>query len=231
MAPDSANIKVCDFDCADLEFTDAQLAALTRMHSHEVIERVPGFRWWSVDDSRKMSLPVNICGHVQRAWDFYCSIRFGIQMGNVGLGIGTGGIGAPGILTTDKYCGESPHPVRYPSANGYSHMTLDADSAQWPYHDNQFGCVIFDHSFEHLANQETAVREAYRIIKPQGAVCILQPCMAYNRRGTIDPTHTTEWAADQFLEWVTGLNLDNAKILTHNLIQTEFSFETVIQKQ
>lgn len=216
-----------------LAFTDAQLGMLTQNISHEVIERVPGFRWWECAEDRKMNRSPNICGYVQRAWDFYWSIKLGIETGSVCVGIGTGAVGAPGVVTTDKYCGESPHLGRYPNPNAYSMLTLDADQP-WPFHTATLGGVIMDHSFEHFHNQTLALQEAYRCIKPGGAVCILQPCMAYNGRGTIDPTHTTEWAADAFLAHLESLlaqpEFEGARIIAHNLIDTAFSFDTVIQK-
>lgn len=220
------------FDREPLAFTDAQLANLTKNISHQVIELIPGFHWWEVGAERKMNRPVNICGHVQRAWDFYWSIRLGIQTGNIVLGIGTGGVGAPGMFTTDKFCGESPHEIRYPSANAHSHATLDADG-DWPYHDGKFGGVVFNHSFEHLHKQAWALREALRVTRSGGYVCILQPCMAFNEPGTIDPTHTKEWAADEFYDFLQTDNAgkDTFDIVTHNMIDTAFSFETVLRKR
>ncbi|HUT04292.1 MAG TPA: class I SAM-dependent methyltransferase [bacterium] len=43
------------------------------------------------------------------------------------------------------------------------------------YEDNQFDLVIFSHSLEHLADPMRALREARRIIAPQGAVVISVP--------------------------------------------------------
>lgn len=231
---DTANIRVSEhFDHAPLIFDDVQLAAMTANISGEVIRYVPGFRWWECDERRRMNIPNNYCGHVQRAWNFYWSIRLGCQVGNVVLGIGCGGVGAPGELPTDKFCGVSPHLGRYSDTYAHSHMTMDAD-AEWPFHDNKFGGVVFNHSFEHLANQDHALREALRVTRQGGAVCILQPCMAYNRRGTIDPTHTQEWGADAFLRHVVALcnagTLGAVRVITHNILDTAFSFETVLEK-
>lgn len=213
-----------------LLFNDKALGIMTREISAHEIKIVPGFRYWQGGGSQKMSRSENQCGYYQRAWEFYWCIRLGLQTGNACVGIGTGAVNAPGQLTTDKFCGESPHLVRYPSPNAYSHMTLDADAIPWPFHSDKMGGVIFNHSFEHLDSQEVALREAYRITKPGGCVCILMPDVTYCGRGRVDPTHTDEWAADQFLEWVQSLHLPYAKVVAHNTLQTDFSFDTVIRK-
>jgi SAM-dependent methyltransferase len=229
----TAHRRIDNFDHADLPYTEEQLRNMVRRIADNVMDHVPLLRWWAIDDRRKMNRPDNVCGYVQRAWDFYWSIRLGIHECNIVLGVGTGGIGAPCMLTTDKYCGTSPNLERYPNPNGYPHMFLDADAAQWPFYDSQFGGVLFNHSFEHLANQQTALEEALRITKPGGCVCILQPCMAFNARGTIDPTHTTEWSADAFIDWVLGTESIEKRctVVTHNLLDTAFSFETVLRKR
>lgn len=219
-----------EFMAIPLAFDDKVLGEMTRMISHEAIEHVPGFRYWDCDERRSMSRPDNIVGYIQRAWEFYWAIRLGVMTGNVCVSIGSGSVNAPATLTTDKYCGESPHAVRYPHPNAFSHMTVDADG-MLPFHSNTLGGVIFNHSFEHIEDQAYALSEAYRVIRPQGAICICQPCMAFNLRGTIDPTHTTEWSADEFYRYLTeGVQLPDARIVSHNMMRTDFSFETVIVK-
>jgi len=134
-----------------------------------------------------MSRPENICGYVQRAWEFYHAIKYGVQVGGIVLGLGTGGVGAPSMLTTDKFCGESPHPIRYQNPNGNSHMRLDADTEPWPFFEEKFNAVLSNHFFEHASNQEAVLRESLRVVKHGGIVAILQPDMTFSQRGSIDP--------------------------------------------
>ena len=60
----------------------------------------------------------NICGHQQRAVDFYWAIRQCVMGCGVGLAVGSGGIGSPGCITTDKFnAGESPDITHYKDSN------------------------------------------------------------------------------------------------------------------
>ena len=224
-----------------LTFDDQELGQLVALYSDEAIKHVPGLRYWALGEDRQMNRSPNICGHQQRAWEFYWCLRVLQESKGISLGIGTGGIGAPGMITTDKFnAGETPHAVRYPHGNGNSHMRLDADEVPWSFFDNKFGAVIFNHSFEHLANQFVALSQALRVTKQGGYVCILQPDMTYSKRGSIDPTHTTEWCADLFVDWLRGIqaalkeghdeNTQGFTILEHNTLDNAFSFDTVLQK-
>lgn len=215
-----------------LMFSDDELAMMCRNYSAAEIKHIPGFKYWDCPTEHRMSQSHNICGHQQRAWEFYWALRT-LQEGiGCSVGIGTGGIGAPAMLTTDKYNeGETPHAVRYPGGNQNSDMYLDADITPWPFKSSKIGCVIFNHSFEHLADQEAALKEAVRVTRSGGYVCILMPDMTYSKRGSIDPTHTIEWSADLFLEWLNSLEFkDQFSVLAHNTLLNDFSFDTVLRK-
>lgn len=218
-------------DKQPLIFSDAQLHMMLERHELGALSTVPGLQYWCVGENRKMSLSENITGYVQRAWEYYWSIRLGVQTGNVCLGIGTGSVGAPGLLPTDKFNGTSPDPTRYPAPNENSHMQLDADELPWQFFSNKFGGVIFNHSFEHLLYQDKVLKEALRITIVGGCVCILQPDMSKNARGSIDPTHTHEWSGDEFYAWLHDVSkFPNIEIVAHNTLDNDFSFDTVIKK-
>ncbi len=149
------------------------------------------------------------------------------------LGVGSGAVGAPGELTTDKFNEkESPHPERYPGGNESSMLRLDADIIPWPFFDNQFGAVIMNHSFEHFNDQEAALNEALRVTHSPGYVCILMPDMTFHVRDKIDPTHTTEWAADTFLDWLEKKTWKHVfDVVEHNTLDNSFSFNTTLRKK
>jgi len=242
---DTSEIRIdkLDKEQAALLFDERSLALMTSQHSDPVIIKVPGFKYWAMGERCKMSLPVNDCGYQQRAWEFYWTIRCGVTYGQICLGIGTGSVGSPSQITTDKFnSGEMPDPVRYAGGNGDSHMRLDADKTPWPFFDQKFAAVIFNHSFEHLADQAGAIREALRVTKHDGMVGIIQPDMSFNARGSIDPTHITEWSADAFLDWTFPLGdgerqmnaeLDWPKydVYMHNTLDNDFSFDTILQRK
>jgi len=200
--------------------------------ANDVIKHVPGFQYWALGEERKMSSgDTNQCGRQQRAWDFYWAIRQGTQHGGICLGIGSGSIRAPSTLMTDKFNGTSPNSERYPSPNGNSTMHLDVDKIPWPFFDKQFCAVISNHSFEHFNRQPEVLREAFRVLRPGGCVCLLQPDMTFCGKGNVDPTHTREHYGDGFLSWITEeLDLPEFEIVCHNTLDNSFSFDTVLRK-
>ena len=214
----------------DLQFSDYQLRLMTRPHCEHTAEVVPGLRYWAMDEHRKMSRPDNVCGNQQRAFEFYWCLR-ALEMGRPALSVGAGAIGASNSLTTHKYCGRPPENDggRYGAGYGFSCMEIDADE-MWPFHDKQFGAVFFNHSFEHLNEQGRALREALRVLVPGGYACVLQPDMTFMRRGDIDPTHTTEWAADAFWQYLREMRREAGgfDVHAHNTLDNDFSFDTVL---
>lgn len=229
---DTANIKIDHFDRAPLMYDDKVLAYLTRHFSDAEILKVPGFRYWELGEERKMDRPDNICGYQQRAFEFYWSTRCAAQEGLIMLGVGTGSIGAPGMLTTDLFNGESPHRERYPSNNGFSHLKADAQDLS-TFYPCKFAGVVANHVIEHLQDTEKAVREWLRVTRPGGYVCIIQPDMAFNGRGTIDPTHVNERSADEFYRELVAWGLVDTQIsalVEHNTLDNAFSFNTVLRK-
>ena len=219
-------------DLPALDFTEEQLAKMTRNHENSVISYVPGFRYWACGEGRKMNQSDNFCGHQQRAFEFYWALR-ALQDCAPAVSVGAGAIGAPNTITTDKYNGRPPENDggRYGAGYGFSCMEMDADEV-WPFHDKQFGAVFFNHSFEHLRDQSSALAEALRVLKTDGWVCIIMPDMTYSGRGCIDPTHTREWSGDEFLAWLREGNSEWAPFVveTHNTLDNAFSFDTVLRR-
>jgi len=187
---------------------------------------VPGFRYWEMDDMRRMSQPDNLCGYQQRAWDFYWSIHTCVLQGRLALGIGTSNCASPGCLATDKYYGTHPTYGSYL----YPHMALDADSIPYPFFDAKFGAVIANHSIEHLGDPAACLREWWRLLMPDGYICIITPDMAYNLRGKIDSTHICEFSSHEFFRMVESLELPNAQWVAFNTLNNDFSFDAVLRK-
>lgn len=225
---DSSKIRIDSSDKASLRYNSAELYLLTKNCSDEVITHVPGFRYWEMSDVRKMSISDNKCGYQQRAFDFYWTIREGTQRGRIFLGIGTSTSIGPSTLGTDKFCGVSPDTRRYPE-QGYPHMQLDADEPL-PFFDEQFGGVIANHVFEHLRDQAQALREFLRVTKKEGVVCIVMPDATHCSRGCVDPTHTREFSADEFINWIKTIELPSYEVIEHNTFDNDFSFNTVLRR-
>jgi len=225
------NTQIVKPEYSDLPFSDEFILQLTERTCRTAIENVPGLRYYDMPETRKMNRPDNICGHQQRAWEFYWAIRASFEnCGKPLLGIGTGSIQAPFMLTTDKYCGESPDSSRY-GINGYSAMRLDADNVPYSFYDGAFSAVIANHAFEHLKFQKEALFEWFRLTCSGGYICILMPDMNYMERGTIDPTHTREFDSDEFYKFAeVELALPPHVVVEHNTLDNAFSFNTVFRK-
>lgn len=218
-----------------LPIDDSLIQALCNKHCHDMISRVPSAAYWALAENRKMCYSDNICGYQQRAFDVYWCLRALFDHGAICLSVGAGAIGAPNCLTTDKFNGSPPPEKnnRYgaPGAEyGYSSLYLDADEP-WPFFDRQFGAVMMNHSFEHFNKQEYALREAIRVTKSGGYVCIIMPDMTFMARGSIDATHTTEWTADDFYYFLvdTVIKGNLCTLEEHNTFDNAFSFNTVLK--
>lgn len=233
-AVDTNSIVVDKANKHPLRYVDAELALMTANWADTVILHVPGFLYWEIGEERKMDRPDNLCGAQQRAFDFYWQIRCCVQKGLVGLGIGTATLSGPGVLGSDKFCGESPMPERYPEPQGYPHMRLDADAIPYPFFDKQFGSVHANHVIEHLQDPEASLREWLRVVLDGGMVCIVTPDMSYSNRGSVDPTHTFEYSADQFHGLLDGEWRARCpypfEIVEFNTFDNAFSFNAVLRK-
>lgn len=216
-----------------LRYDDAELTRLTEAWSQDPIKEVPGFRYWEMEERKRcMCYPENRTGDQQRAFDFYWQIRFGTQMGHIGLGIGTTTQIGPACLGTDKNCGVSPHIRRYGPEYGYPHMMVDADKP-FPFYDDQFNFVMCNHVIEHMADPTFTINEMLRVTRPGGIVGIITPDMAYNERGMIDPTHTHEFSSDAFIQMLTDDSTvvwEPFEIIAHNTLDNRFSFDSVLRK-
>jgi len=224
----SSTTVIDNFDKQPLRYDDAELREITRDCSAEVIDYVPGFRYWEMDArARKMDHPDNLTGYQQRAFDFYWTIRHGTQRGKIFLGLGTSNTIPPSSLGTDKFCGVPPH-ASYGPEYGYPHLRADADE-ELPFFTGVFAGVTANHVFEHLGCQEKALREMFRVTASGGYICMVLPDMTYMEKGTIDPTHHREFTADEFWAWMTGLKLPNYEVIEFNTFDNGFSFNVVLR--
>lgn len=217
---------------------DCILSRMGDRWSNPVIDFCPGYRYWEMDESRKMSRPVNSCGHQQRAFDFYWTCRTALA-GGITLGIGTNSVMGPGVFGTDLFMsGETPHEGRYGVFKTSAHMRMDAQDI-YPFVDKIFQCVMSNHVIEHLDRPWFAVAEMLRVVEVGGYVCLITPDMAYNDRPVagkknsgIDPTHKYEFAADQFFEELHDrLEIfPSFKVTEFNTLCNDFSFNVVLQR-
>jgi len=213
---------------AELPFSDAQLRAMIANCSEYVIDRVPRLEYWECGENRKMCYPDNITGCVQRAFDFYWTIRHGVARGKIFYAPGAGGIVGPATFCSDRLCGEHSNPD-HAGRYGNVHMQHDENNPL-PFFDGLFAGVTANHVLEHLLNQEQAVHEWLRITEVTGYVCIVMPDITHNPRGHLDPTHTREFSADEFYEWLTALSLPAYKIVEFNTFDNNFSYNVVLQR-
>jgi len=235
---DSSTIVIGNpFEFPPLVYSEEELQRMTLECASDVLNSVPGFKYWALCDDRKMDRPNNICGHQQRAFDFYWSIRCGVQRGKLTLGIGTGSCISPGQFGIDRFCGlmeEADNKDCYPEYikdNGFPHLMLDADEPL-PFFDNKFAAVISNHSLEHLNYQEQALKEWFRVTEEEGYICIITPDMTFNQRGCVDPTHTHEFSVDEFWNWINSIqDLPAFEIVALNTLDNAFSFDAVLQKK
>lgn len=230
---DSNCVVIDNADKAPLECPDWLLVRLGAKWSHDVIQHVPGFEYWAVaPEFRDMRNPQNKVGYQQRAFDFYWATRMCALNGRIGLGIGTTEVCGICTLGTDKFCGESPDPTRYGPTYGYPHLRVDAD-AELPFFDRKFAAVFCNHAIEHLTNPWFSISEMLRVCDSGGVVCIITPDMTFMRRGSIDPTHTYEFSADQFYdEWQRErAALPPHEIVEFNTFDNHFSFNVVMRRQ
>jgi len=223
---DTCSRRIWRQDQERLRYDDSELFELTKLCAGDVIQCVPGFRYWELGEQRKMNKPNNLCGGQQRAFDFYWCILKGVQRGKLFLGLGSGGVDGPSSFGTDKFCGVQSHPDL--GVNGYAHMVVDADQPL-PFFDCKFAGVMAQHIFEHLHNSEQALREMVRVVEMGGYVCIVMPDMAFMQRCRTDPTHVHEFSSDGFLEFVEQLQLP-CEIIEHNTFDNAFSFNTVLKR-
>ena len=217
------------YDPTPLPFSEEQLYAMTCESSAETIKEIPGFKYWACRGDQQMCLPVNCCGHQQRAWEYYWCIKEGLLHSRIILGIGTGGVSSPCEFGMDLYGGED-HPV-YGGDYLNSHMKRDGSDIPYPFPDEVFGGVFLNHTFEHLKKQDACIREWWRLLLINGIIGIIQPDMSFCDRMTLDKSHTTEWCADEFKLFVEGLNLPGFEWVCHNTLNNCFSFDSVFRKR
>lgn len=227
--PDTSRIRVVP-DFTPLRYSDEELRAMTRHWSAETVDIIPGFRYWETGVVRRMDQAYNQCGHHQRAFDFYWSIRAGVQEGGVCLGVGTTSVAGPAVLGTDKYYGKAtPDQDRYGSDYGYPYFSMDANQ-EFPFFPLQFFGAAANHVLEHVQDIFFTLGEMLRVVRKGAPVWFIMPDMTYSARGAVDPTHTREWSADEFF-YALDEKLDQLPpfdVLSWNTLDNAFSFDGVL---
>jgi len=67
---------------------------------------------------------------------------------------------------------------------------VDFNKDPLPYEDNSFNVVFSKSVVEHISNTQHLLKEAYRVLKPNGKIVLLTPSWEYNHRWFYDdPTH------------------------------------------
>ena len=85
---------------------------------------------------------------------------------------------------------------------GQARETVVADMRALPFADGSFASVLAVHSLEHVPNPESVVREAARVLEPEGAAMFVTPNRLTFARPDeiIDPYHHVELSADELRE-------------------------------
>lgn len=232
--PDSAVIRVIP-DLPPLRYDDAELYEMTKSWSDPVVSKIPGFRYWETDAARRMDQPKNICGDHQRAFDFYWSIKSGVQKGGISLGIGTTSVAGPATLGTDKHWGDNQPHERYRGQGTYAappYMFMDADET-FPFFDEQFFGAAANHVLEHMRDIFFTLGEMLRVTRKECPVWFIMPDMTYSSRGSIDPTHTREWSSDEFWHALEEResSLPPFEVVAWNTLDNAFSFDGVLLRR
>lgn len=82
----------------------------------------------------------------------------------------------------------------HPSAT--TDMVFDVQQP-WPFEDNQAREIYASHMLEHLADPMAFFREAWRVLEPNGTMCLRVPHGGH-RLAWSDPTHLRPWYAESF---------------------------------
>ena len=207
-----------------LSVPDDLLHRMCDSWSPDTLEKIPGLRYWDVQsEDRFYASPTNLVGHQQRAFDFYWSVKLGVERGGCCLGVGTAGVNGPATLGTDKYPGTDPCFM--------PHMLWCPDAEESPFLPASFEGLLLNHVFEHFEDQEQTLRGLMRLLRIEGCLCMILPDMAFLQRGETDPTHTREFAAQEFYDWLegdrTGCVYD---IIEFNTLDNHFSFNVVLRR-
>jgi len=102
------------------------------------------------------------------------------------LNLGSGGEPLSGFLNVDI----SPNS---PNVD----IVHDLDKTPWPFEDNSADEIVMSHCLEHLKDQNLAMKEIHRILKPGGVTIITVPHFTW-QYAYADPTHKHFFAYPTF---------------------------------
>jgi SAM-dependent methyltransferase len=120
-----------------------------------------------------------------------------------------------------------------------ANITAPGDAVPVP--DGSFDYVVSIHSLEHFEDQDKALKEWLRIIKPGGYICIVHPDIEFTKRcrpGIERPAvdrgiwyeHKHDRTFKEFLEWINLRKKWGYKIVSFGEACCEWSFYFVLKK-
>lgn len=81
---------------------------------------------------------------------------------------------------------------------------IEADARDLPFEDNHFDCVLMSESLEHIPDEEKAISEVHRVLRPGGRVIITVPNSTVlgikEKRAPMDPDHKREYTSKTLRE-------------------------------
>ena len=125
------------------------------------------------------------------------------------LNLGCGGNIKRGYVNLDK--------VKLPGVD----VVHDLDKFPYPFKNNEFDEILCNHVLEHVSDIEKAMRELYRILKPNGRLMIIVPYFNSQAAWT-DPTHKKAFGYFSFDYFVKNPDYGPARLFSHQT-KTRFS--------
>lgn len=81
-------------------------------------------------------------------------------------------------------------------ATPFADVVFDVQQ-RWPFEDNQVREIYASHMLEHIGDFNAFFKEMWRVLEPNGNVCLRMP-FGGHRLAWTDPTHLKAWYAESF---------------------------------
>jgi predicted SAM-dependent methyltransferase len=125
-----------------------------------------------------------------------CSETFGIY-----INVGCGAAAKPNWINVDKF------------VEGKDIVNVDMWNLKYP--DNYADVIFSSHSLEHLPirHSHLALKNWYRILKPEGILFLSMPDISYIMRGLLSPNskENKEWLMHTLFGWQADMNCDKTE--------------------